>query len=160
MNNITKEIFSENIKKYQQEMYRFAYSIVKTDVDAQDAVGEAIVKAYENRGKLRDINKFKTWIMAILVNESKNILRNKGRYVVVEDNTMQKQLNAQGDSKPPADNGLWDAVMQLEEEFRKIVVLFYYDEFSTKEISKMLRLPEGTVKSRLSRAREKLKELV
>ena len=55
---------------------------------------------------------------------------------------------------------LWDAVQQLSIEFRTVTVLFYYEDMSIKEISKILKLPQGTINSRLNRSREKLKTIL
>ncbi len=55
---------------------------------------------------------------------------------------------------------MWEAVLMLDEEYGKVVILYYYEGFSTKEIAKILHIPEGTVKSRLSRARSKLQQII
>ena len=55
---------------------------------------------------------------------------------------------------------LWDAVMQLDSEFRDVIVLFYYEQFSIKDISKIMKCKEGTVKSRIFRAKNQLRELL
>lgn len=55
---------------------------------------------------------------------------------------------------------MWEAVLTLDEEYGKVVILYYYEGFSTKEIARILHIPEGTVKSRLSRARSKLKQII
>ena len=58
------------------------------------------------------------------------------------------------------DHGLWAKVMEIEEKYRMVIILYYEQEFSTREISKILNIPEGTVRSRLARAREKLKDIL
>lgn len=145
---------AEQIRQYQREMYRLSFVILKNETDAQDAVSETIVKAFESKDKLKDKEKIKQWLMKILVNVSKTMLKNRQRLVLIDDT---EQLDS-----PVMDSSdeLWEVVMQLEEEFRTVVVLYYYQCFSTKEISWMMKVPEGTVKSRLARAREKLKVLV
>jgi RNA polymerase sigma-70 factor (ECF subfamily) len=82
------------------------------------------------------------------------MIKNRQRLVLLEDT---EQLDSAVTDSP---DELLEIVMQLEEEFRTVVVLYYYQCFSTKEISWMMKVPEGTVKSRLARAREKLKVLV
>lgn len=142
---------AEEIRQYQLEMYRLSFAILKNEADAQDAVSETIVRAFENSGKLRDRGKLKSWLMTILVNVSKTFLKNRQRFVLLDDIELM-------DSPITDDSGeLWEFIMQLEEEFRIVIVLYYYQSFSTKEISRLMKMPEGTVKSRLARAREKLK---
>jgi RNA polymerase sigma-70 factor (ECF subfamily) len=145
---------AERIRQYQREMYRLSFVILKNETDAQDAVSETIVKAFESKDKLKDKDKLKQWLMKILVNVSKTMIKNRQRLVLLEDT---EQLDSAVTDSP---DELLEIVMQLEEEFRTVVVLYYYQCFSTKEISWMMKVPEGTVKSRLARAREKLKVLV
>ncbi len=154
MEKISSIEFAELIRQYQLEMYRLSFAMLKNEADAQDAVSETIVRAFERRNQLKDKEKLKPWLMKILVNVSKTLLKNRQRLVLLDD-------TAQMDS-PITDSPdeLWELVMQLEEEFRAVVVLYYYQCFSTKEISWMMKVPEGTVKSRLARAREKLKVLI
>lgn len=149
-----KDEFSDLVITYQQSMYRFALGIVRNRQDAEDALSSAIVKAYEHLASLRDKDKFKAWIMTILANEAKNILSKNSRVWLVDDVTV-----FEGEGKEDQ-NDVWDSVMELGEQHRQIVILYYYDGFSTREIARILRIPEGTVKSRLSRARQNLKEIL
>lgn len=135
-------------------MYRLALSILHNTADAEDAVSEAVLKAYEKLDKLRNAEKFKPWIMKILVNQAKTMLHKQKRIDLLDD-LEQLELtfeNQRGE--------LWSIVTELDEEFRNVVILFYYEDMTVKEIAKVLRIAEGTVKSRLSRAREKLKEKI
>lgn len=154
MSHINKEEFAELVKTYQLELYRLALAILKNEADAQDAVGDAIVKAFEQRRTLNNIEKFKSWMMRIVVNISKNMLKKRRRIVYIED---MPEIQASASKKR---DEVWDIVLELDYEYRVVVVLYYYERFSTKEISQMLHIPEGTIKSRLARAREKLKTLL
>jgi len=135
-------------------MYRLAFSILRNEADAEDAVSETVLKAYEKLDKLRNTNKFKPWIMKILVNQAKTMLRGKNRIDLMAD---MEQLEMSFDNQT---GELWSVVSELEEEFRNVVILFYYEDMTTREIAKTLQIAEGTVKSRLSRAREKLKQKI
>lgn len=154
MSHINKEEFAELVKTYQLELYRLALAILRNEADAQDAVGDAIVKAFEQRRTLNNIEKFKPWMMRIVVNISKNMLKKRRRIVYIED---MPEIKASASKKR---DEVWDIVLELDYEYRVVVVLYYYERFSTKEISQMLHIPEGTIKSRLARAREKLKTLL
>ncbi len=151
MNKIEEANFIRLIQENKLGMYRLALSILHNETDAEDAVSETVLKAYEKLDKLKNIDKFKSWIMMILVNQSRTMLRKKNRIDLMED---MGQLEMSFENQT---GELWSVVAELEEDFRNVVILFYYEDMTTKEIAKTLRVAEGTVKSRLSRAREKLK---
>lgn len=150
MQRITQEELSALIMDNKDGMYRLAFSILRNDADAQDAVSEAIVLAFEKCHQLRKTSSAKSWLMQILVNSSKKIAVQSNKYVLLENEIQYEQ------AEEFKDDDMWETVMELDEEFREVVVLYYYEQFSVREIGKMLRVPEGTVKSRLARAREKL----
>lgn len=151
---ITKQdAFIQFIKENKINMYRFAYSILRNETDAEDAVSEAVTKGYENLDKLRDKSKMKAWMMSILSNEAKKIYKRKKIFV-------QEEFLLELEAEKGKDYELWDVVTSMPRNFSEIIILYYYEGFSTKEIAQILRIAEGTVKSRLSRAREKMKELL
>lgn len=155
MQEITAEELAELIINCKAGMYRLAYSIVGNDADAQDAVGDTIVRAYENMRKLRKKESAKSWLMQILVNSSKNIIKKKGKWKL-----LYNEMEELEDSRVFESDLMWPLVMELSEEFRVVVALYYYEQFSVHEISALLKISEGTVKSRLSRGREKLSKLL
>ena len=144
--------FSEQVNIHRYQLYIIAYTILKNEHDAQDAVCSAILKAYEHLDQLKDSRKFKAWIIAITKNEALQFKR--------------RQMELPGDGKvesmlPPVKdnyNELWDIVQELSEEYRLVIVMFYYNDLTIKEIAKALDIPVGTVKSRLNRGREQIKE--
>ena len=154
MQRITQEELSALIMDNKDGMYRLAFSILCNDADAQDAVSEAIVLAFEKSHQLRKTSSAKSWLMQILVNSSKKIAVQSNKYVLLENEIQYEQ------AEEFKDDDMWETVMELDEEFREVVVLYYYEQFSVREIGKMLRVPEGTVKSRLARAREKLLRII
>lgn len=148
------EEFISRIKGYKKEMFLLAVSIVKNYHDAEDAVAETMLRAYEKIHTLDDKEYFKFWIMQILVNNARMILRKNKRVVCTEE--MDRYML--GNSECISD--VWETVLALEDELRTIVVLYYYQGFKISEIANVLDLPEGTIKSRLSRARKNLRELL
>ncbi len=156
MQKITQAELADLIIANKSRMYQLAFSIVRNDADAQDAVGEAIVLAFEKAHQLRQSASAKAWLMQILVNAAKQIVMRSHRFVpYVED-----EENGDGQVSVFERDGLWESIMELEREFREVVILYYYEQFSVKEIGKMLKIPDGTVKSRLARARRKLLRMI
>ncbi|MGL5752193.1 MAG: RNA polymerase sigma factor, partial [Paraclostridium sp.] len=136
-------------------MYRFAKNILKNDVDTEDVVSEAILKAYKNKSKLKEINSFKSWIMRIVVNECYDLIKRNNKFDLTNDVETLNLVHH--------DNygiSLREIVKQLNYEYSSVITLYYYEDMSIKEISEVLEIAEGTVKSRLNRAKEKLKVLL
>lgn len=144
--------FCDNVSKYRDDLYILALAILKNEKDAEEAVGNAILKAFEHRGQINALHKFKLWMLVITRNEALKIKK--------------KRLNLPGDGvvkalpKPVEAHydKLWDALLQIKEEYRLAVVLFYYGGLSLRDISNVLDIPIVTVKSRLHRGKEELRE--
>lgn len=149
---MNKNEFAEQVTAAEATLYHISKSILKNDCDCSDAVQEAIVTAYSKLHSLRDDRYFKTWLCRILMNECYRICRANQRVVPLED-----YMEAEYPSEQRDGSGLFDAVMKLETDLRLVIVLHYIEGFQTKEIAELLKIPEGTVKSRLSRARTELK---
>ena len=151
-----KEAFSAQVIHCQESMFRTARAILHSDEDAEDAVQEAICSAFAHRKSLRDAEKFKAWILRILTNKCYEICR-KRRNIV--------DLDAAREQSAPADDveqrmTLWQAILRLNDDLRATVTLFYYDGLSIREISKILGISESAVKTRLSRGRAQLRQLL
>ena len=144
---MTKEEFVQHVKSDTLPMYRLAYSILQNSADAEDAVSEAIVHAYEKLDTLKKADSFRNWILQIAANEAKKIYRQNKRTSPVE---WEENLSPEFYDEH---HELWDAVMQLDGGYRDVIVLFYYERCTIPEISRILECRQGTVKSRLYRAR-------
>lgn len=149
-----KEYFSLQIRRYKEEMFLLANSIVNNYHDAEDVVAETILTAYEKIHTLRDEEKFKSWLMQILVNNAKKEIKKRNKYFFT--NEIEKYF-LQEDTFTKK---VWEYIFSLEDDLRVAVVLHYYQGFQVKEIAKMLHIPPGTVKSRLFRARNELKKII
>lgn len=148
--------FIKTVIENKTAMFRLAYAMVLNQEDAEDVVSETIVKAYSHLAELRNIRKMKSWIFQILVNESKAYLKKRNRIDLVEDISLfEEKGGGAGESYD-----LLEFVYKLEDIFKDVVILYYFEEFRVKEIADILSISEGTVKSRLSRARAKLKSFL
>ena len=124
---------------------------------AEDAVQNAICTAFAKRDTLREPEKFKPWILRIVVNNCYDLCRKYRPTVDLAD--VQDCLPA-NDPDPTVHLSLWEAVLTLKPEMRCVVTLFYYDGFSIREISRILGISDAAVKSRLSRSRKQLRLLL
>ncbi|WP_103107491.1 sigma-70 family RNA polymerase sigma factor [Brevibacillus reuszeri] len=126
-------------------------SILPSESECLDAAQEAIIKAYHSLNTLRDPRFFKSWLMRILVNECHRLVRKTSKLVLLDD------WHEQASSYRFEENiEVQEAIQLLEDELRLCIVLYYFEDMAIKDISMVLNQPEGTIKSRLSRARKKL----
>ncbi|MEH7332886.1 sigma-70 family RNA polymerase sigma factor [Neobacillus drentensis] len=150
-----KKAFIRIIKSVEKSLYYVAKSMLTADSDCMDAAQEAILKAYQPIAALKEPKYFKTWITRILINECHNILRKNKKIVMMDDIREQAIEHKMGDFVD-----LENAMELLEENYKVVITLHYINDLSIQEISTMLGIPEGTVKSRLNRARKKLGTLL
>lgn len=148
-----REEFESRVRASQQRLYRIAFGLLREPADRMDAVQEAILKAWCSLPRLRDPALFETWLVRILINECRNRQRYQRRFVPTD---------AVPEPSVPHDPSteLRDAVLALPENLRVPVMLHYMEGYRTDEIARMLRIPTGTVRSRLRRARALLKNLL
>ena len=148
---MTDNEFTERLTQMRETMYRVSCTQLHDPGDRDDAVQEALLKAWHNRHKLREERYMKTWVVRILINECHNIQRKKKREKPLAD-VVEKADFAESDS----DIELRDALFRLNDKLRLPVVLHYIEGYRVKEIAKILGIPKGTVLWRMSKARTEL----
>jgi len=149
---VNKNDFVEQVTAAEAMLYHISKTILKNDSDCADAVQEAIITAYSKLHSLRDDRFFKSWLCRILINECYQICRANKKVVPLED-----YMEAEYSMEQRNNLGLFNAIMELKKDLRLVIVLHYIEGFRTKEMADILKISEGTVKSRLSRARKELK---
>ncbi|WP_242212501.1 RNA polymerase sigma factor [Bacillus cereus group sp. BfR-BA-01383] len=147
------EAFMALIHTEKVKMYRIAKAMLHDETNIDDAIQTTILKAYENIKKLKKEEFFQTWLIRILINECNNIIRSYKKIIVIEDHD-----NSMVAFDRYEDIDLCNAIQSLTEELRAVTVLYYYEDMNQESIATLLEIPKGTVKSRLSRAREQLEE--
>ena len=150
-----RERFAACAQACAPAMFRAARAVLERDADAEDAVGEALLRAWRAWGKLRAPGSERAWLVKIAVNCAYEQYRKNGRVTPTDD---LEALAGAAPEEPAGD--LWDAVGRLERDHRIVVTLFYYEDMPVADIARVLKIPQGTVKSRLSRARDRLRELL
>ena len=153
-----KEFFIQKINENRLKMYKTAIAILKDEDDANDAIQEALYSAYKNYYSLREKSYFTTWIIKILINKCYNIINKNKKIAYIDDTIIQNTASSEDNYE--IENSLEWVLNQIDKDLREIVVLYYYDDFSVADIANVLEIPQGTVKSRLSRAREQIKEII
>lgn len=150
---MTKEQLGRLIIASEDTMYHVAKTLLRNDADCSDAIQETVVKAFTKINTLRKDALGKTWLIRILINECYAIMRREKRLVSLDS------LSMEGEGEVTKDySDLYEALTRLPEEDRLCVTLFYMEGYSIKEIASILKVSESGVKSRLYRARSKLRQ--
>lgn len=148
-----REGFSTRVEAMQGTLYGVSRTYLKIPADCADAVQESVLKAWRDLAMLRSEQYFETWLVRILINECKAILRKAKRTVLMAD-------VPDAVAPPGADPDLYEAVFSLDTKYRGPFVLYHVEGYSVGEIAEVLRLPKGTVTSRLQRARKMLQHAI
>ncbi|WP_027084246.1 sigma-70 family RNA polymerase sigma factor [Cohnella panacarvi] len=144
-----KDAFVRAMRTLEVSMYQTAKAFLRSDADCADAMQETVLRAFRSIRGLKEPAYFKTWVIRILINECKRVLQ-RTRNVMTLDVCYDSGVREAGYDRVE----MREWIDTLDESLRSIVLLYYYGELTIKEISEEMDLPEGTVKSRLHRARE------
>ena len=143
------EYIEQTVKKYSSSMLKTAFSLLKSTADAEDAVQEAFVKLITKAPEFENDEHQKAWLLRVTVNISKNMLKSARRKNLPL--TEEIPYSEKSDDVLPY-------VLSLDEKYRVVTHLYYYENYSIKEIAEILSLPVATVGTRLSRARKILEK--
>ena len=148
-----REAFTQSILTNEQSFYRIAKTVLRSDSDCEDAIHNAVLNAFRNLSSLREDRYFKTWFIRILLNECYKISRENRKYLPAEE-----LVTADAAQEKEDYSGLYEAVSKLPEKIRLAIVLHYIEDMKIEDVAKVLRIPKGTVKSRLNTGRRLLRE--
>lgn len=160
------ELYEEVVKRYEQQLLRYAQYVVKDPDKAADVVQMAFIKAYVNLQSFDISKKLSSWLYRIVHNEAVNIIRKDSRYFSLDGLSFSERLLSRFDEP---DVQMQDAEVkkllktsldELPLSYRAPLVLFYLEDKSYDEISEVLRMPVGTVGTRINRGKKQLKEIV
>lgn len=156
--NGDKQAFINIIEEHKIALYKVMKAILQNEDDVCDAMQETLINIYENIHKLQNEKYFKTWATRIAINECYHIIRkqkiNQDKIVKIQTETVAQEKENSSIEKTDIEI----AISKLDEDLRIVVVMYYYNNLKVNDIAEVLQIPAGTVKSRLSRARESLYE--
>ena len=144
----------ELIERYQKNLYAAAFNICKNQMDAEDVVQETFVQYYTTKKEFESEQHIRAWLLRVTINKAKNLTVTfwKKHKCSLED--YMETLTF----PDPQSRDLFEEVMKLSEKYRIVIHLFYYEDYSVREIADILKLSESNVKVRLSRGRAMLKD--
>jgi len=152
-----REEFAQRITQMHCTLYRICTSQLSCAQDREDAVQEALKKAWERRRQLRNDALLQAWVIRILLNECHKIQRQRKRLLLTD-----RLMDPDAPAPEAAPEGLLlrQALRQLPEKLRVPLVLHYLEGYGVQETARILRLPPGTVKTRMRAGRAQLKLLL
>ena len=156
--NGNKDAFALLIEDIKIKLYKTGMSILKNDDDTCDALQETLICIYKNLSSLNQNEYFTTWAIRIMINNCYEIIRKHKKIVAINEKVeLEEEMYYQRYSE---ESSLEWVLNQIDSDLRTVTILYYYDELTVGEIADTLNIPEGTVKSRLSRSREKIYEIL
>ena len=150
---MNRETFTDLVLDSEPTLYRVAMSMLRNEKDCEDAVQTAVLTAFEKLGTLKHEEYFKTWLVRILINVCNKQLKAAAKTAQLHDSAISA-------GSAEAATEIRMAIEGLPVKIRQVIVLYYMEDFSVKEIKQILKIPEGTVKSRLSKGRTLLRDVL
>ncbi|WP_214484831.1 sigma-70 family RNA polymerase sigma factor [Bacillus sp. SM2101] len=158
--NGNNKAFQELIEEEKVKMYKIAYVYLKNEEDTLEVFQETVYKAFISIKNLKEESYFSTWLTRILINTAFDYLKRKKRIIPMETEILESRINPYSSNEKDLD--LLQAVMELDEKYKTVLILRFYRDYSVKQIAELLNVPEGTVKTNIHRGvnllRKKFKE--
>lgn len=142
------------IERYQKHLYAIAFNICRNQQDAEDVVQDTFIQYHTYKKEFDTEEHIRAWLIRVAINKAKNITRSFWHRNKCNSEEYMETLTFE----TPESETLFDTVMKLPEKYRIVLHLFYYEDYTTQEISDILHLSVSNVKTRLSRGRAILKE--
>ena len=151
----TDETISRIVGQYSAMLLKLACTRLQSTADAEDAVQETFLRLITSRPVFRDAGHEKAWLIRTTLHRASDIRRQRERIPLsIEEAALEEK------AAPQTESDLLSAVRALPEAYSAVIHLHYYEGYSIKEIAKLLRLPAATVGTRLSRGRERLRQML
>ncbi|MBR3672763.1 MAG: sigma-70 family RNA polymerase sigma factor [Clostridia bacterium] len=144
--------FEFYVSQNMDMLYKLAFAYLKSEEDSNDVVQNVWLNFYKTKKEFESEEHIKFWLVRCTINECKKFWRTSWHRLVTFEEVSQSI------SEEESDIDLFNAIMSLDRKYRVVIVLYYIEDYKINEIAKLLNLPVGTVGSRLSKAKDKLKD--
>ena len=142
------------IERYQNSLYAAAFNTCQNQMDAEDVVQETFVQYYTSRKEFESEQHIRAWLLRVVINKARNINRTFWKKIKCSLEDYIETLTFPNSQS----RDLFEEVMKLPDKYRIVIHLFYYEDYSVREIADILKLSESNVKVRLSRGRALLRD--
>lgn len=156
--NGEEKAFTELVLRYEQDLYKIALTRLHSEYEIEEAVQETMISAYKNLKNLKDKEKFKKWLIKILINKCNEIYRKKIFKLVSFEDLDNYRIIDNSNSELEEKLDFYSIINFLDKKERTIMVLYYGERYTSKEIAEILNKNENTVKTIIHRAKKKLKK--
>lgn len=153
-----KESFGILIKNNKEYLYKMAFLYIKDEQDALEVIHETVYRGFLNIEKLKKAKFFNTWITRILINVSIDFLKKKGKNEMLDESTPIIKEKCEISTEEKLD--LYNAIDLLNDNYKTVIIMMYFNDMKIKDISKVMEIPENTVKTYLRRAKQALGEVL
>jgi len=154
----TKENFHRTYEKYSDLVYRLCLLYLKNESDAKDGLQDIFLKLWEKKPSFKNEQHTQAWLIRTTKNYCLDIL--KGSWHKKRVRFEPREFAEKSSPQETAGENLFDVITTLPEKYREVLYLYYYEEYSIREISKLNGRKESTIQSRLAAARQKLKKIL
>jgi RNA polymerase sigma-70 factor, ECF subfamily len=156
--------YGEIVNRYQEALLRYARYLLSNSLEAEDIVQESFIKAYKNLFRFNTKKKFSSWIYRIVHNEAINFIKKNKKQVSLEEHNFADFLKNDEDveldfEKKEMQKYVKDCMKKIPLNYSEPLTLHFIEELSYEEISDILRMPMGTVGTRINRAKKMLKKI-
>jgi len=152
-----EQAFYQLIEQEQHKLYRMAYVYVQNENDAVEVFQQTIIRAYEGLPQLKEPHYFSTWLTRIIINVCKTYIAKKNTVQLVEPHTLE-DFTSTTPTYIEEELDLWHSLCKLEEKYKTVLLLRFYQDYSVKDIAAILQYPEGTVKTNIRRGLQALRQ--
>lgn len=144
----------ELVALYRDNLFAAAFNVCKNAQDAEDAVQDTFIQYYTSSKEFENEQHIRAWLIRVAINKAKNMNHTFWRQ---NKRSLEEYMETLTFETPESED-LFETVMGLPEKYRIVIHLFYYEDYTIREIAKILKLSETNVKVRLSRGRKQLKD--
>lgn len=143
----------EAVRRYSDMVYRLAFLNTQNKFDAEDVFQEVFLKLFRYKESIQSEEHLKAWLIRVTINQCRSVMMTKKRRHMVPLETVEL---AAAETEADTYSEVYELVCSLPDKYRQVIHLYYYEELSIKEIAEILGKKEGTIKTRLARARKVL----
>lgn len=156
--NGDEKAFTTLVLNYQQDLYKIALTRLNSEYDIEEAIQETMISAFKNLNSLKEYDKFKKWLIKILINKCNEIYRKKKFKIFSIEDYKNYQISNNFSQEIDEKIDFYRIMESLNDKEKIVMVLYYNERYTTKEIAEILNKNENSIKTIIHRAKKKLKE--